>query len=226
MACGCNGGKLCSCTLNAGAGISISGIGSPANPYIITNTGAVAPTPAFPNIPLPQDLGLQAWNFPPSEAGQADFILTSGQLNLVALYVHTPFTTNGMVINLLNSSSQLISGQNFLGLYSFAGNLVAKTADLTSAWSGAATGGTKYPWATPVLLPIGSYWGAFLSNNTGTGVGVATGLPLYLTPPAFGFLAPAQYPIAINGSGQTALPATITPSANTQGQLTFWTALY
>jgi hypothetical protein len=232
MACGC-GGKACSCQLTGGTGITITGSGSPADPYVIINNGSL-PTPVnLPNIPLPADLGLLSWNAPLTDANHRnsldgdDYLLVSGQVTLVSQYIHTPGLNTGVVVQFANSGIGLTSGQNFLGLYDSTGVQIARTADLTATWTSAATGGTKFPWTAAVTLPAGHYWVAFLSNATTQTPGFFTvEPPSYTSPNPYNFLTPANYPTAFNVGGRTTLPSSLVTSANFLSPYNYWSALY
>jgi hypothetical protein len=155
-------------------------------------------------------------------------LITAGTLNLIGVRVRQPRTVSTIRLQLIGNGATLTTGENLVGLYNSAGQLVGYSADQTTAWG---SGASKFVNATLTAESTGSldlqpglYWIAILGNGT--------------TMPSFnsntnssstfanGNLTAATARYATNGSALTALPTSFTPSSSTLTQITWWAALY
>lgn len=170
--------------------------------------------------PTPGDHGLAAWSYDPAHAVNSS-VLTAGTLYLVALYIPVAVVATKLYFHVAVVASTVTSGQNFVGLYDAAGARLATAGvdgDITST-------GVKAITVAPRPLVAGeTVYGGFVFNAT--------------TPPAFSRttglagaaalvnvgLSAASYRFATNGTGQTSLPASVTPAAASQG-LPLWAAV-
>lgn len=168
--------------------------------------------------------GLIEWNYDPiatsSGSGQ---VATSQTLYLMKLIPVMGGTVNNIVVSVGTAGATLTSGQNLAGVYDSTGALIATTADQSTAWG--TTGVKTMALTTSVKLKTGqTYFVALLSNGTtpasfvrGSATGVATPNAL---------LSAASYRFCTNGTGLTALPASLTLSSNSaSGAQTYWVAL-
>jgi hypothetical protein len=113
------------------------------------------------------------------------------------------------------------STQTFAGLYSSAGVLLSGSADISALLTLAPQ---ALPLSAPQVMPAGSSgWAAILANFATTqpnlfkigGVGSIGAMNMNQ--------AAAQLSYCVNGTGLTALPASIVPAANTAvNAFTFW----
>ena len=117
--------------------------------------------------------------------------------------------------------SNPIANQNFAGIYSSAGALLGSSAAGSLDSKVTSLGVITQPLASPVPLGPGFYWAALMFNGTTPPV-VATA-PNNLTNANAG-LSAASYRWATNGTGTTALPASVTPSSNGTGSgaVAYW----
>jgi len=169
-------------------------------------------------VPHPREHGLAAWSFPPEQvvSGKAG---TAGTLYLAQLYVPRPVTATKLCWGINTAGSGAVAGQNWVGLYSAAGSLLASAGvdarvSTSGAWQETITG---------TALTPGSYWIAFLINATTMpqiyrGGDVSAGL-MNLG------LSGATLRWATNGTGLTALPSSITPGSNTSAQFAYFGAV-
>jgi hypothetical protein len=168
-------------------------------------------------VPTPRDHGAIAWSVAPY-AVRADKQVVNGTLYLAALYVprSTPAAKLFWGINAAGASP--VTGQNFVGLYNGAGTQVASVGvDARVATTG------PFGETISVNLVPGIYWFACLFN-------AATPPHLYiggdLNPLLVNFnQSGATLAFATNGTGLTALPSTITPSANVSSQFCLFSAV-
>lgn len=150
----------------------------------------------------------------------AGSVAIAGTLYLQKIPIRVALTATNIWF-LISSAGSGASTGSFTGLYSSAGSLLSGTADIAASIT--ATGAKSVALTTPQSLAAGSFvWAAFLVN-------LATTQP---TPRSIAASSPAAVNLnlaaavlrtAVNGTGLTALPASITPSSNTAtGALPFW----
>lgn len=182
-------------------------------------------TVGLPHLPspLPWDAPDAGWLYQAFDmaACSGTSSMTSGTLYLTRVNIREACTITSLVWSQNNSASGITAGQNFIGLYSSAGTLLGQAAlDSPMASSGAhalaMSGG-------PVAVAAGYVWVAMLVNATTTpslfrGLSTAGNSNIGLTA--------AQSRWAVNGTGLTALPSSITPSSNSSsGTISAWNAV-
>jgi hypothetical protein len=168
---------------------------------------------------LPSDHGLLAWTYDPATATSGSNT-TSGTLYLAQLNLRTPQTVSKLGIGLSSAAAGVTANQNFLGLYDSSGAKVAATAagGIDSALT--SSGVLLASLSASYVAPAGLYWLAFLNNAT-TPAQVARTSTFASTPNVN--LSASTYRFAVNGTGLTALPSTITPASNSLTNLiTMW----
>lgn len=179
-------------------------------------------TPFQPSAPTAEDQNLIAWTYDPLQA--ISFTSTSpGTLALLRIIIRKPQTLTNVIYAVTAGGTGLTVGENSVGLYTFAGNLVAHTADQTTEMSG--VGIITAAWSTPYAASAGEYWVAILNNGSSTPSYARMGATALSDLASVGLTA-ATRRFGSYGSGLTALPATITPAsigAVTNGL--FWAAI-
>ena len=176
-----------------------------------TITGPLAITGHALGEHLPASHGIAAWAYDPALAVNSTE-LSNGVLYLVRVNIAAPVTVTRLYWWVGNQGSSPTAGRNEVGLYASNGTLLAatnvdsaitSTGLKTTVIPGQALAASAFYWvglvfnaAVPPTLTRASGW---------TGVGQAANLGL----------TAATYRFAVNGSGRTALPASITPAANT-----------
>jgi len=188
----------------------------------------------------PSSYGLAAFNFPylyavnGTNTGSA--LTTAGALYLAKV----PLTGGTVVTNLwfsiATAAATPTTGENFGGIYTSAGALVATTADLSTA-IGTNTGPIEAPLSTTWTVPSGGgnyYVGFFFNAATqpvltcfGGQVTVTTSVAHFGSATTFGSTA-AKYPFSVSATGSltTAMPTSITMSSNTAtGAYAYWVGL-
>lgn len=154
--------------------------------------------------------GIAAWCYDPALAVNST-ALVNGSLYLVRVDIAAAVTVTKLYWWVGNSGSSPVTNQNHVGLYSAAGTLLA-SANADAAVSSAAL---KTTTITGQALTAGAfYWVGLLFNASvpptltrasgWTGVNVAANLGLSAATSRF----------AINGTGRTSLPSSITPASN------------
>jgi len=170
---------------------------------------------------LPGDSNLLEWNFDPAGASSTGVICVTNKVALARINIRTPTVVTNIVFNVNTAASSLTASQNFAGIYSSAGALLGTSAAASLDSKVTSTGVITQPLTAPVSLGPGFYWTALMFNGT-TPPTVATA-PNSLTNANTGLTA-AFYRWATNGTGTTALPASITPASNvlTSGAVAYW----
>lgn len=148
-----------------------------------------------------------------------------GILNLLGIRIRSTTTTTGVTMAQAAAGTLMTSGQNFFALFNSTGTRVAITADLSTTL--AAPNQLVNPtWVTPAVLVPGAYWIGVLLNSTGVVPTLRTAMS---TSASYNLsvnanLTAATFRFAVNGSGQTAMPASIAPASNTAGP-GWWAAI-
>lgn len=167
--------------------------------------GASLSTPAEAQ---PSDHGLIAWSSDPNYASSTNSTV-SGTLYLAAVWLRADATINKLWWIHTTAGATATAGACWAGIYDSAGNRVAQVAiDSQTATNGvqSATLGA------PASLPAGRYWVALLFNATTAPV-VARTAGASVTANNMN-LSGATLRFAVNGTGLSTLPATITPASN------------
>ena len=157
--------------------------------------------------------GILGWNSDPAY-GSGGLTATAGTVYLQRLN----FYLNTTVTNLLYWVPTLGAGASstgtFVGLYNSAGTRLAVSADLLTTFNASGTAGMVVcPLTAAQAMSAGTFgWAACVFN-------LATTQPTLLRQQNTaanlnGGLTAANARWAVNGTGQTSLPASITPSSN------------
>jgi hypothetical protein len=182
----------------------------------------------------PSQQGLLAWTFPLALAsGTASAAAANGLLYLAGMSLPANTTVSNIWLYSQAAASTVTASQNFAGLYSSSGALLAGTAATTLDVPVATAGIVKGPLAAPYTTTAsGTYYvGCFFNATTNlkffTPAGFVTVTTSATSYQGFGALTAATYQFAVNGSGlTTALPTTITMSSNTlTGSFAYWAGL-
>lgn len=161
--------------------------------------------------------GLVAAAYDPATAVNTSAV-TAGVLYLLRITLVTAATITKIAAFTTNTPT-LTSGQNFAGLYTAAGTLVASTADMTTSWG--TSGAQVMNLASSYSAAAGSYYIGLLANGS--------------SPPSFSRaagtaigninLSASSYRFATFGTSQTSLPASFTPASMGNSALAFWAGL-
>jgi hypothetical protein len=204
---------------NAGTARTNLGLGGAATLSVGTaaNTVAAGDDPRFSNA-TPGDYSFISWSHDPSLSitSQAP---TSGTIYLVGVYVRRTQSATKLWFANGAAATGVTASQNFIGIYSTAGTLLASVGIDSQI---AATANAQSATISSTSLSPGMYWVAFLANFTG-GLTLMRGSNGGHTNAN---LATASLRFAINGTAQTSLPSSITPASNVKGgSLPWWVAV-
>lgn len=169
----------------------------------------------------PADHNLITWTQDPATIADA-FPLSTGVVYLSKVkIVNRSTVVSNILYGVTTAGTSLTSGQNFVGLYNSSGTRLAVSADQTTNFG---SQGLKTAALTAAqTLAVGDYYVAFLSVGTGTqpsvaaSGGVSSAINAGLTTATSRFLT--------SGTGQTALPSSITLSSGSQNTGSRWAAL-
>lgn len=168
----------------------------------------------------PQDHAMKAWTQDPAGCGSVGSASTAGVIYLSKVILRNAGTVSNLYYTITSAGSGLTAGQNLVGLYDSTGVKLVEAADQTTAMSSI---GTKTAAITPQALAAGSYYIAFLTNGTTPpqlmrgGGASGSALNVGLTVATGRFLD--------FGTGQTALPASITLSSAAFNAAARWGAM-
>lgn len=175
-----------------------------------TVTGSLAVSGPALGEDTPARHGAAAWCYDPALAVNSTQ-LTGGTLYLARVDIAADVTATKIYWWVANTGSGATAGQNWAGLYSSAGTLLA-SANVDSSFSSATLKTTAI--AATALTAGSFYWVALLFNASVTptltrasgwsGVDTAANLGL----------AASAYRFAKNGTALTALPSPIVPASN------------
>lgn len=171
----------------------------------------------------PTDHSLIAWNFP-LYYNQTALTPVSGTVYMFRLprVTQAQTVTN---IHLLRGSNPAVTpaaGQNFAGLYSVLGDRVAVTGDISTTLS-AASGFRTLPLTAPYNMAPGFYYVAVV-QNAATPTNLWASSNNTATIPNAGLTA-ANGLWTSGPTGQTSLPASITPGSRTLIAPTVWAGI-
>lgn len=159
--------------------------------------------PALDGPPLNNAI---AWTMDPCQASSSNNP-ASGAISINRVIVNYKATVTNFLCSVITAGSGLTAGQNLVGIYDGNGNRVGISADQSVAWT--TTGNKTAALTMTGPLEPGIYYLAFLTVGTtppkfygGSAVAAVQNINFATAPFRFSFL-----------SGQTSLPATITPSA-------------
>ena len=179
--------------------------------------GADARIVAAANGPTPSGQSLAAWSFDPV-AVAGGTAPTGGTLYLIGLDITQSKTVTAIGWGNNAVGSGAVAGENWAGLYSAAGTLLA-----SAGADGTVTGtGLQAVSIAATALTAGLCWVGLLFNATSLpqlyrgGVLNSTLVNAGVT----GSVASARF--ATNGTGLTALPASITPGSNVLSGNSYW----
>ena len=198
----------------------VNGVLTSSAPMAVPSLSVGGAQIGSPPIALPSDHSLLAWAADPTNAS-TNSTLTNGTLYLASVYLRSAATVSKVWWVNTTAAASATAGQNLVGLYSSAGTLLASVS-IDSIVTG--NGVQSATFSTPPAVQAGRYWVGVLVNAG--------------TPPAMARMAGASasannvnpsaapYRVAVNGTGLTAMPATITPASNSlTGALALWAAV-
>lgn len=160
----------------------------------------------------PVNHNLVAWSTDPTHNVNST-VLTGGTVYLTALYPAKDASITKLYFHINAVATTPTAGQNFVGLYSSAGTRLQTTGVDSEVL---ATGLITVTITAQAVTAGSFYWvGMVFNAATPPSVGRAAGTTGIGAVANVG-LAAASYRYAINGTGQTSLPASITPASNTQ----------
>jgi len=172
------------------------------------------------NGPQPGDVGLQAWAYDPA-AVSASQAITSGTIYLNGIYVRRSITVSALCYIQAVAGTSPTAGANWIGLYTSAGTKLIDAA-LDSVLTSA---GVKSVPVTAQVLTPGLYRVALLQNATSQTGGASNSVGTVQNFTALGLTSGATARYAVNGTGASVLPSSITPSSNVAtGAKFFWVA--
>jgi hypothetical protein len=117
----------------------------------------------------PAGIGMQAWTYDPVLCSQASAPAGgAGVLNLARVHCPAPVLATSVRLYVAAAGVTLTAGQNFAGLYTAGGNLIASSADLTAgAQSWATVAADTFALAGgPFALAGGDYYVGWYWNGT------------------------------------------------------------
>jgi hypothetical protein len=175
----------------------------------------------FMSRPTPNDQGYIGW-YPTHPATVVNnSALTAGQIILIRVVATKTGTVNNIDFGLSNSPAGLTN--TFVGLYDTSGTRLGVSADASASWNGAAIGRIRTALTSGVSVVLGTaYYVAVL-------VGAGTTLPNLLRGVQNnvhnGALGTGAQNVMQSGSGQTALPSSITMASTVANNNAFWSGV-
>lgn len=169
---------------------------------------------------LPPDHGLTAWTYDPTLTDNQTNAV-NGTLYLAMVNLRVASTVTNLSISLAAGSGAATANQNFLALYDSTGVRQAVTAAGAIDGKVTSSGPLTQAVVTPYAAPAGKYWVAVLLNTGAPQAAFARGSGFQSTP-NFG-LGAAGLRWAVNGTGLTVTPSSITPASNSgTNNITLW----
>jgi hypothetical protein len=150
--------------------------------------------------------------------------LTAGTVYLAKIMIRQAITPGHVVLGIQAGGTGASTG-SFVGVYSSAGTLLASSADIGASLT--AAGLIPLALSSSPSLTAGSFvWAAFVVNLATTQPSLYRNGGAGTITESNGGLVAATFRYAVNGTGQTSLLASITPSSNTgTGAFPLWAGL-
>jgi hypothetical protein len=192
---------------------------STGNVHVSTSLSSIGPslgtpTPAHAN-------GYVSWTSDPISAPTSATAAPTGTLLMVALPISRAVTVSKGFIHLSAAASGATGGANWMGIYDSTGALKA-SADVSTAI--ATPGLITATFSSSFAATPGMYWMALLFNASTPPQPFRAGASLLTA--MNGNLTAATFRVCTNGTGQTTLPANITPTSNSTTNATaYWAAI-
>jgi hypothetical protein len=175
--------------------------------------GAIPPTD-------PASLGYLEWAYDPAAAGTVS-VATAGLLQLTRVQIRKPRTVTNVHVHVGVAGSGFTSGQNFAGLWSSAGTLLAITADQSTPW--ATAGEQVMALASTQAVSVGyvyvGWWTRASSRPQMSGVAVGAGAWNAGTSGSALRFATADSGLTTSGTAPSSL------GAKTAASIPYWAAL-
>lgn len=174
----------------------------------------------------PADQAALAWSFDFSIVPTGGTVTNAAQPNnssvrVAKVGIRNPMTISNITVSVSTAGVALTAGQNFVGLYDTAGNLVAQSADQTTAWG--TTGLKTAALTVPYASGAGYLYAALLCNGATPPAFYAAATPSGL---ALNFgLATAAARASFSPSSYTTLPATLPLGSSTASGTLHWAVL-
>jgi len=171
---------------------------------------------------IPADNGLLAANYD-MQAASVGTPITAGTVFLMKLQIRFAMTISALRFQAIGSASG--TDNVVVGLYSPAGVLLTGSGNVGAQFVTPNQANISCPLTTPQSLAAGTWvWAAILSNQGGGGTQAQPQRAFSASAATRSLnLTPATARFAINGTGQTALPLSITPASNIiSGSLDIW----
>lgn len=197
--------------------------GGELNTWLTTGHNADGTHPAPPDA-QPAGNGFLAWNADSALQGGSTFTATAGTLYLVGLTIPA-LTITDVCFYTYGSGSGAAANQNYAGIYNSAGSRVAaSSAGAADFIAGNGFAFAPVPLSSSYAAAAGFYWFALLLNASALPPMIALGSGDAFI--ASVNLAVSAARFAVNGTGLTSLPSSITPGSNAlSGAHTWWVAL-
>jgi hypothetical protein len=177
----------------------------------IYNVAAGTTVVGYPDNRTPADGGLVAWTRDPNLM-QSAILATKGALWCTKFRVGSGGSVSKITVGITTAGASL--SNCFIGIYNQAGTLIASTADISASIAG-TNNNFQVSLSAPVVLTPGTYYMALLIGNGSTTA--PTFVCGFANNAVFGNMGMtlANASSFLFGTGQTALPSTITPSSGT-----------
>lgn len=198
---------------------SLSGVILPTDPTDTTEAVRKSYVDVLPSATTPNASwnGLTAWAYDPIAITNS-YRPTSGVVQLTRVWLPVDAVVTTVYASLLVTGTTLTSGQNFLGLYSKTGTRLGVTADQTTSW--ATTGSKAVALTSSYTVTASDFHYVAILTNASTTPAFATGTLNSQPINTLGVSGTLRFAVA--GTGQTSLPASLTPSAPGAGLGAFW----
>lgn len=166
------------------------------------------------------EFGFVGWNYDPVMGSGTTPPGTNQQLYMLRVNIPVDSLVSRICLGIGTAGATFVAGQNFIGLYNAAGTLLASSADQSTNWTN--VGLVKSDMASPINVTAGNYFVGFIMNATTRPALLRTS---FLTNMA-DVLSPNQSAensrYAIDGTGLSALPASVNMTTRTKLNAGWW----
>lgn len=167
--------------------------------------------------------GFVGWNYDPVIGSAVTGPGTDQQLYMLEVQLPNDATVTNVNLGIGVAGSGFTANRNFVGIYNTAGTLLMGSADQATTWSSA--GLAVSPLSSPIALAAGTYFVGFMMQATTKPTLLRTSSTANLGNVLNANQSAEEFRFSTDGTGLTALPASVNMTTRLALATAWWVAL-